>query len=116
MGVNHGNGVPGKNTAGSLGDIYINDTTGEYYKCNLAIKISGSEGFEYEWKKMKSPFSCPAGEEGTDGTPYIKQDSMKMILPITTSIFQNPCSVRLTISITLYAILTAYSKIKMEQH
>ena len=75
MGVNHGNGVPGKNTAGSLGDIYINDTTGEYYKCNLAIKISGSEGFEYEWKKMKSPFSCPAGEEGTDGTPYIKQDS-----------------------------------------
>lgn len=71
----HGNGVPGKNTAGSIGDIYVDDRNDQHYKCSLAIKISGSEGFEYEWKKMKSPFSCPAGEEGTDGTPYIKQDS-----------------------------------------
>ena len=74
----HGNGVPGKNTAGSLGDIYVNDVTNDYYKCNLAIKISGSSGFEYEWKKMeRPPFTRPAGKEGTGTAHYIKQESEK---------------------------------------
>lgn len=74
----HGNGVPGKNTAGSLGDIYVNDVTNDYYKCNLAIKISDSSGFEYEWKKMeRPPFTRPAGKEGTDATTYMKQKSEK---------------------------------------
>lgn len=78
MEIIHGNGVPGKNTAGSLGDIYVNDVTNDYYKCNLAIKISGSSGFEYEWKKMeRPPFTCLVGKEGTDATPYMKQGSEK---------------------------------------
>ena len=73
----HGNGVPGKNTAGSLGDIYVDDRNDQHYKCSLAIKISGSDGFEYEWKKMKTSFSHQAGKEVTGAAPYTKQKSEK---------------------------------------
>lgn len=77
MGIIHGNGVPGKNTAGSLGDIYVDDRNDQHYKCSLAIKISGSEGFEYEWKKMKTPFSHPASKEVAGAASYTKQKSEK---------------------------------------
>lgn len=77
MEIIHGNGVPGKNTAGSLGDIYVDDRNDQHYKCSLAIKISGSEGFEYEWKKMKTPFSHPASKEVAGAASYTKQKSEK---------------------------------------
>lgn len=73
MEIIHGNGVPGKNTAGSLGDIYVDDRNDQHYKCSLAIKISGSEGFEYEWKKIKTPFSHPASKEVAGAASYTKQ-------------------------------------------
>lgn len=77
MEIIHGNGVPGKNTAGSLGDIYVDDRNDQHYKCSLAIKISGSEGFEYEWKKMKTPFSHPASKEVAGAASHTKHKSEK---------------------------------------
>lgn len=49
------NGVPGKNTVGNVGDICINTTTNNKYKCTCIYEIiAGTKiRYEYQWELMK---------------------------------------------------------------
>ena len=47
-----GNGVPTKNTKGSVGDIYTDTKTGQKYKCVFAYLYEPDDRYDTEWKKM----------------------------------------------------------------
>lgn len=48
-------GIPGKNTAGNVGDTCTDVLTGNVYKCAYVVKITTYDGtrYEYEWKLIE---------------------------------------------------------------
>ena len=71
-----GYGAPTKNTVGSIGDIYIDLSTGIKYKCKSIFSYTGHNSLtvEYIWKK---DFSVEPGEP-TEGVHC----SEKYVAPI----------------------------------
>lgn len=57
------NGAPDKNTAGMIGDICIDNLTGNKYKLESVITITGyhKTSTHYDWKLME-PNSSSSGE------------------------------------------------------
>lgn len=52
MSTINGKGLPSRSTAGSIGDIYIDITTGRRYKCvdSYGISTLGKKTYYYNWK------------------------------------------------------------------
>ena len=44
------NGVPGKNTVGNVGDICIDTTTNNKYKCTCVYQIIADTKIRYQWE------------------------------------------------------------------
>ena len=49
-----GKGIPTRKTAGALGDIYTDTTTGKQYKCIFAYRSNNDEEFDCQWKELSS--------------------------------------------------------------
>lgn len=47
-----GKGIPTRKTAGALGDIYTDTTTGKQYKCIFAYRSDNDEEFDCQWKEL----------------------------------------------------------------
>lgn len=45
-----GKGIPTRKTAGAIGDIYTDVTSGKEYKCTFAYSPNGGNDYDYEWK------------------------------------------------------------------
>lgn len=53
MSISKNIGAPNKSTAGAVGDIYLDITTGDEYKCIFAYRDNLLMPFNYSWKKIK---------------------------------------------------------------
>lgn len=69
MGEIKNNGIPTPKTKGSMGDIYIDTSTGEQYECVFAYSSHAYNKNEdyYAWVKLKNQSSVSAKE------PYIEE-------------------------------------------
>lgn len=47
-----GKGIPTRKTAGAIGDIYADTSTGKQYKCTNAYGVHGQ--FDYTWRAIKA--------------------------------------------------------------
>ena len=48
----NGKGVPSRKTAGAMGDIYTDTTTGKQYECVFAYRDNSDYGFDCQWKEL----------------------------------------------------------------
>lgn len=47
-----GTGIPTRKTAGAIGDIYTDTTTGKQYKCVFSYRENTTGEFDCQWKPM----------------------------------------------------------------
>lgn len=87
----NGNGIPGRNTPGAIGDIYTDSKTGRKFKCVFAYRSGDTGDFDCEWKEIatkplekmqqkKENVTAPVKEEPpkpkrTDYSAYSKKNS-----------------------------------------
>lgn len=63
------NGAPDKNTVGSIGDIYVDNITGNKYKLESIINISSHEkqSCYYVWKLVPEDVANSGSGSGSSG-------------------------------------------------
>lgn len=66
-------GKPNNNTTGGVGDIYIDISTGQQYKCTFAYRSSGGDA-QKNWK----PFD---GHVGVDVAPVLEVPEINVVKP-----------------------------------
>lgn len=78
--IHRGNGAPTVNTPGFIGDTYINEDTGEKYKCTFAYKCIFNDP-EYTWKKTDEPAKVKVEEKPKKDIPVEKPIETKVETP-----------------------------------
>lgn len=66
-----GSGCPTRKTAGGVGDIYMDVSTGKRYKCTNAYGVAGE--YDYQWKPMTGPFGKTTEEPKEEKVETPKQ-------------------------------------------
>ena len=72
-----GKGIPTRKTAGALGDIYTDTTTGKQYKCIFAYRSDNDEEFDCQWKEMSSGNAKKSEVEKVEKVDKVEEETVE---------------------------------------
>ena len=72
-----GKGIPTRKTAGALGDIYTDTTTGKQYKCIFAYRSNNDEEFDCQWKELSSGDAKKSEVEKVEKVEKVEEETVE---------------------------------------